>query len=29
MGRRQSPDVWEIQQILGEERTRARLARFI
>ena len=29
MGRQQSPDVWEIQQILGEERTRARLARFI
>ncbi|MCB6992702.1 glutamate--tRNA ligase [bacterium 210820-DFI.6.37] len=26
MGRSQSPDVWEIQQILGEERTRARLA---
>lgn len=25
MGRSQSPDVWEIQQILGEERTRARL----
>ena len=29
MGRQQSPDVWEIQQILGEERTRARLAKFI
>ena len=28
MGRQQSPDVWEIQQILGEERTRARLAKF-
>lgn len=26
MGRSQSPDIWEIQQILGEERTRARLA---
>lgn len=25
MGRSQSPDVWEIQQILGEDRTRARL----
>lgn len=25
MGRAQSPDVWEIQQILGEERTRARI----
>lgn len=25
MGRSQSPDVWEIQQILGEERTRARI----
>jgi glutamyl-tRNA synthetase len=25
MGRSQSPDVWEIQQILGEERTKARL----
>ena len=25
MGRTQSPDVWEIQQILGEERTRARI----
>ena len=29
MGRQQSPDVWEIQQILGEERTRARLEAFI
>lgn len=28
MGRSQSPDVWEIQQILGEERTRERLSRF-
>ena len=28
MGRQQSPDVWEIQQILGEERTRERLAKF-
>lgn len=25
MGRSQSPDVWEIQQILGEERTKARI----
>ena len=25
MGRTQSPDVWEIQQILGEERTKARI----
>jgi glutamyl-tRNA synthetase len=25
-GRRNSPDLWEIQQILGEERTRARIA---
>ena len=25
MGRTQSPDVWEIRQILGEERTRARI----
>ena len=25
MGRTQSPDVWEIQQILGEERTLARI----
>ena len=29
MGRQQSPDVWEIQQILGEERVRSRLQRFI
>ena len=29
MGRQQSPDVWEIQQILGEERTRARLEAFV
>lgn len=29
MGRQQSPDVWEIQQILGEERTRERLQKFI
>ena len=29
MGRQQSPDVWEIQQILGEERTRERIARFL
>ncbi|MGN0722080.1 MAG: glutamate--tRNA ligase [Anaerovoracaceae bacterium] len=29
MGRQQSPDVWEIQQILGEEHTRERLSRFI
>ena len=28
MGRQQSPDIWEIQQILGEERTRARLQKF-
>ncbi len=28
MGRQQSPDVWEIQQILGEERTRERLSKF-
>lgn len=26
MGRTQSPDVWEIQQILGEARTRARIS---
>ncbi|QHI72009.1 glutamate--tRNA ligase [Aminipila terrae] len=25
MGRSQSPDIWEIQQILGEERTRSRI----
>ncbi len=29
MGRQQSPDVWEIQQILGEERTKSRLAKFV
>lgn len=29
MGRQQSPDVWEIQHILGEERTRARLSKFL
>ena len=29
MGRQQSPDVWEIQQILGEVRTRERLQKFI
>ena len=29
MGRSQSPDVWEIQQILGEERTRDRIATLI
>ncbi len=29
MGRSQSPDVWEIQQILGEERTRERIAAYI
>ncbi len=29
MGRQQSPDVWEIQQILGEERTRERIARHL
>lgn len=29
MGRSQSPDIWEIQQILGEERTRARLEKFL
>ena len=29
MGRQQSPDVWEIQQILGEEKTRARISKFI
>ena len=28
MGRAQSPDVWEIQQILGEERTRSRIANY-
>ena len=29
MGRQQSPDVWEIQQILGEERTKERIGRFL
>lgn len=29
MGRSQSPDVWEIQQILGEDRTRGRIRSFI
>lgn len=29
MGRQQSPDVWEIQQILGEERTRERIAKYL
>lgn len=29
MGRQQSPDIWEIQQILGEERTRERIGRFL
>ena len=29
MGRTQSPDVWEIQQILGEERTRERIQMLI
>ncbi len=29
MGRQQSPDVWEIQQILGEERVRQRLEKFL
>ena len=28
MGRSQSPDVWTIQQILGEDRTRARIEQF-
>ena len=28
MGRAQSPDIWEIQQILGEERTKARIAEY-
>ena len=28
MGRAQSPDVWEIQQILGEEKTRERIANY-
>ena len=29
IGRQQSPDIWEIQQILGEERVRARLEKFV
>ena len=29
MGRQQSPDVWEIQQILGEARTKERLQKYI
>ena len=29
MGRSQSPDVWEIQQILGEERTKDRIRTLI
>ena len=29
MGRQQSPDVWEIQQILGEKRTRSRIEKFL
>ena len=29
MGRQQSPDIWEIQQILGEGRVRARLEKFV
>lgn len=29
MGRAQSPDVWEIQQIMGEERTRSRIGRLL
>ncbi len=29
MGRQQSPDVWEIQQILGEERVRERLSKYL
>ena len=29
MGRQQSPDVWEIQQILGEKRTRERLQKYL
>ncbi len=28
MGRAQSPDIWEIQQILGEDRTRRRIQKF-
>ena len=29
MGRQQSPDIWEIQQILGEERVRDRIGKFL
>ena len=29
MGRSQSPDIWEIQQILGEDRTRERIGMLI
>lgn len=29
MGRSQSPDVWEIQQILGEDRTKSRIQKLI
>lgn len=29
MGKSQSPDIWEIQQILGEERTKDRLNKFL
>lgn len=29
MGRAQSPDVWEIQRIMGEERTRSRIGRLL
>ena len=29
MGRQQSPDVWEIQQIMGEDRVRARISQLI
>ncbi|MCR5182222.1 MAG: glutamate--tRNA ligase [Clostridia bacterium] len=29
MGRQQSPDVWEIQQILGEDRVRTRFNRYL
>ncbi|MEG1583520.1 MAG: glutamate--tRNA ligase [Anaerovorax sp.] len=29
MGKTQSPDLWEIQQILGEERTKSRIAKAI
>jgi hypothetical protein len=29
MGRSQSPDVWTIQQILGEDKVRARISELI